>query len=75
MKTSPIIYLVITTIALVTVAIFAALGIAFHWIFVITIIGEMLLLYSVFKILKDNYKTDKTFKHFYEDFPINNEEN
>jgi len=30
----------------------------------------MLLVFTVLKVLKDNYTTDKSFEHFYEDCPI-----
>lgn len=73
MKINAITYLVITTFILVTVAIFAAMELSFGWIFSLTVLGEGLLIVSVFKILKDNYTTDKTFKDFYEDHPIDSE--
>ena len=74
MKVSPITYLVLTTVILITVAVFAALDFPFRWVFFITIIGEAMLVLSVFKVLKDKYTTNKTFKDFYEDHPIEKEE-
>lgn len=73
MKINAITYLVITTFILITVAIFVAMELSFGWIFSLTVLGEGLLIVSVFKILKDNYTTDKTFKDFYEDHPIDGE--
>lgn len=70
MKINGIVYLIITSIILVTVAIFAAMGIPFSWIFYLTTFGEIMLIVSVYKILHDNYTTKKTFEDFYEDHPI-----
>lgn len=74
MKLSAITYLVLTTFVLVTVAIFAAMDFPFGWVFYLTVLGQALLIFSVFKVLKDSYTTDKTFKDFYEDHPIGQEE-
>jgi hypothetical protein len=32
--------------------------------------GQFLVLWMVYKVLTDNYKTDKTFKDWYEDRPV-----
>lgn len=74
MKLSAITYLLITTFALVTVAIFAAMDFPFRWGFYLTVSGQAFLIFSIFKVLKDNYKTTKTFEDFYEDYPIGREE-
>ncbi len=74
MKLSAITYLVLTTFVLVTVAIFATMDFPFGWVFYLTVLGQALLIFSVFKVLRDSYTTDKTFKDFYEDHPIGQEE-
>lgn len=74
MKLSAITYLVLTIFVLVTVAIFAAMDFPFGWVFYLTVLGQALLIFSVFKVLRDSYTTDKTFKDFYEDHPIGQEE-
>ena len=74
MHFSAITYLVVTTFVLITVAIFAAMDFPFSWIFYLTVFGQAFLVFSVFKILKDNYTTTKTFEDFYEDYPIGKEE-
>jgi TRAP-type C4-dicarboxylate transport system permease small subunit len=74
MKLSAITYLVLTTFVLITVAIFAAMDFPFGWVFYLTVLGQALLIFSVFKVLRDSYTTDKTFKDFYEDHPIGQEE-
>jgi uncharacterized membrane protein len=70
MKITPITYVVITTIILFSVTIMAVLGASFGWVFFLTVIGQILLVFTVLKVLKDDYTTDKTFDHFYEDRPV-----
>lgn len=67
MKISAISYLAITTFILITVSIMAAMDLAFTWVFFATIIGQILLVVSVYKVLTDDYKTEKTFDDWYED--------
>jgi len=74
MKTHPIAYLVITTLVLITVTIFAAMGLPFSWVFYLTVLGQILLVISVYKVLRDNYTTNKTFRDFYEDHPMGKDE-
>lgn len=69
MKFSAITYLVITTFILIIVSIMAAMDMSFSWVFFLTLFGQGLLIYSVYKVLIDNYKTDKTFDDWYEDKP------
>ena len=74
MNFSAITYLVITPFVLVTVAVFATMDFPFSWVFYLTVFGQAFLIFSVFKVLKDNYTTIKTFEDFYEDYPIGREE-
>tara|TARA_R110000772_G_scaffold165120_1_gene276448 strand:- start:457 stop:687 length:231 start_codon:yes stop_codon:yes gene_type:complete len=69
MKISPITWLIITTLLLVAITVFAGLKFPFHWVFLLTVLGQGLLVFSVAKVLKDNYTTNKTFEDFYEDSP------
>ncbi|APY08761.1 hypothetical protein BWZ20_10790 [Winogradskyella sp. J14-2] len=70
MKQSPFIYIAITTMLLITITIMCAMDFPFNWVFYLTVIGQILVVVMVYKVLKDNYSTDKTFEHFYEDRPI-----
>lgn len=74
MKTNAITYLIITTLILITVVIFASMDLPFSWVFYLTVFGQIFLIISVFKVLRDNYTTEKTFEDFYEDHPIGREE-
>jgi len=69
MKFSAMTLLTITTLLLLTVVIFAAMDLPFRWVFYTTCAGQILLVYTVYKVLIDNYHTDKTFRDFYEDRP------
>lgn len=69
MKITAINWLVITTVLLITLCVLANFNISFGIIFGIMLIGQALLIFSVYKILRDNYSTDRTFKDLYEDRP------
>lgn len=73
MKLSIFPYIAITTLLLITVAVMSALKLPFNWIFYVAIIGEITLVIMVYRILRDRYSTDKSFKDFYEDHPIDSE--
>ncbi|SRX55156.1 hypothetical protein [Aequorivita sp. CIP111184] len=73
MKISAITSLIITTLLLVTITIFAVMDFPFSWVFYLTILGQVLLIFSVLKVLKDSYTTNKTFEDFYEDCPYDRE--
>lgn len=70
MKVSPFFYISITTVLLITITIMCAMNMPFNWVFYLTVIGQILVVVMVYKVLTDNYNTDKTFDHFYEDRPI-----
>lgn len=70
MKLPVMFYVVVTTLLLVTLTIGVAMGMAFNWAFLLTCIGQVLIVLMVFRVLKDDYKTEKTFDDFYEDRPI-----
>ena len=70
MKTSAMFWVGTTTIVLITVTIMAAMNFPFNWLFYITVLGQVMIVYMVYRVLTDTYTTNKTFKDFYEDFPI-----
>ena len=70
MKSKGIVLLVITTILLVTLTLMAALDFQYIWIFSLTTIGQILLVFAVYHVLTDNYQTEKEFKDWYGDYPI-----
>ncbi len=70
MKNSPFPYIIITTLLLVTITVMCAMDFPFNWVFYLTVIGQISVVLMVYKVLTDNYTTDKTFEHFYQDCPI-----
>ena len=70
MKTSAMFWVGATTIVLITVTVMAAMNFPFNWVFYITVLGQVMIVYMVYRVLTDTYITNKTFKDFYEDFPI-----
>ena len=70
MKNSAVLWVGATTLVLVTVTIMAAMDFTFSWVFYLTVIGQVMIVIMVYRVLKDNYKTEKTFADFYEDHPI-----
>jgi uncharacterized membrane protein YqjE len=42
---------------------------SFSLVFFLVVLGQALLIFTVYKVLKDDYTTDKTFDDFYEDRP------
>jgi len=75
MKDKIYFYIAATTLVLITATVMASMNFSFSWVFYLTIIGQVLLVVMVYKVLKDNYTTTKTFDDFYEDHPISQQEN
>ena len=73
MKISAMSVVGFTTMVLVTVTIMVSMNFPFNWVFYVTVFGQGLVVYMVYKVLTDDYKTDKTFEDFYEDHPIGRE--
>ncbi len=69
MKSKGILLLIITSILLVMLSIMAAFDFQYAWIFSLTTLGQILLVFAVYHVLKDNYETEKDFKDWYEDCP------
>lgn len=70
MKSTAMFWVAMTTIVLITVTIMASMGFPFNWVFYITLLGQFMVVYMVYRVLTDNYTTDKTFEDFYEDHPV-----
>ncbi len=70
MRLTVMFYAAATTLLLITVSIMVSMNFPMNWIFWVTCLGQVLIVMMVYRTLKDNYSTDKTFKDFYEDNPI-----
>lgn len=69
MKFTGLHWLGLTTLILITLVILVTLDATVATVFLLTFIGQVLLIVSVIRILKDDYTSDKTFNDFYEDRP------
>ena len=63
-------YVALTTIMLLTVTIMVSMDMPFNWIFYLTCLGQIMVAVMVYKVLTDNFTTEKTFSDFYEGHPI-----
>lgn len=63
-------WVVITTFLLLTVTIFSSMDLPFDWVFYLTVIGQVSLVIMVYKVLRDDYTADRTFRDGYEDNPL-----
>ena len=70
MKISVMFYVALTTIMLLTVTIIVSMDMLFSWVFYLTCLEQLMVAVMVYKVLTDNYTTEKTFSDFYEDHPI-----
>lgn len=61
---------VFTTAFLIIYIVLAHYELSFTALFAMCIAGQALTIYMVYKVLTDDYKTDKTFDVWYEDKPV-----
>ncbi len=74
MKSTGIGLLIFTSMVLVILSVLASLNFPFGLLFYIMCFGQILLLFTVYRILTDDYHTDKTFKDGYEDHSLSGDE-
>jgi hypothetical protein len=70
MKDSGMFWVVATSMVLFTVTIMAIMDFPFNWVFYVTVLGQLMTVFMVYRVLTDTYFTDKTFEDFYEDKPM-----
>ena len=70
MRCSVMFLVLFVTVFLLVLTALAFTNIGFSWMFILTVIGKLLVILMVYKVLRDQYTTDKTFEDFYEDYPI-----
>ena len=75
MKIPVMFWVGLTTFLLLLLTIMVSMDVAFGWVFYTMCIGQFFVLVMVYKVLRDNYTTDKTFEDFYEDKPIPKSDN
>lgn len=59
-----------TSVVLALVAVFYYFDFPFPIVFFLVVVGQALLIYTVYRILTDDYTTKKTFDDFYEDHSV-----
>jgi uncharacterized membrane protein YqjE len=59
-----------TTLYLVMFTVLCRLNINYFVLMCMLVAGQFLVLWMVYKVLTDNYKTERTFKDWYEDRPV-----
>lgn len=72
MKISTHFFVLITTLILALVAVLVFYNFSFPLILITVLLGQAWWLLTVYKVLKDDYSTEKTFEDWYEDHPIDN---
>lgn len=70
MKGSSHVWVLITTMTLVTITIMSVMDFPFNWVFYCTVAGQALVILMVYKVLTEKYSSHKVFDDFYEDAPI-----
>ncbi|MGB5170016.1 MAG: hypothetical protein WBN69_01155 [Eudoraea sp.] len=69
MRTTAMFWVGATTFVLFTVTLMAAMNVSFNWVFYVTVLGQLMIIYMVYRVLIDSYTTSKTFDDHYEDAP------
>ena len=73
MKLTGIFYLIVTTVILIALAVMSYYNLSYSVVFYVTVGGQLIFIFTVYKILTDDYNTTKTFDDWYEDHPIEKE--
>ena len=73
MKLSATFYIVITTLLLVAVGVLVYYDFSYRVVWYTVVIGQAWWIFTVYKVITDDYSTKKTFDDWYEDKPITNE--
>ena len=74
MKLSAIFYITITTLLLVGIVTMVFFNVSYPVVFYTVVVGQAWWIFTVYKVITDDYTTDKTFDDWYEDHPISKEE-
>lgn len=68
LKISAMSLVYITTLLLVTLTVMVTMDLPFNWVFYLSVLGQVFVVLMVYRVLTDDYSTDKTFEDFYEDY-------
>ncbi|WP_324719967.1 hypothetical protein [Salinimicrobium sp. HB62] len=70
MKISAHFYVIVSSLLLATVAVMVFYNVSYPVVFYTVLFGQVFWLFTVYKVLTDDYSTDKTFDDWYEDNPM-----
>lgn len=73
MRQTAHIYVIISSLILVAIAVMVFYNVSYPIVFYTVLFGQAFWLFTVYKVLTDNYSTEKTFDDWYEDHPIGRE--
>ena len=73
MKLSATFYITVTTLLLVAVGVMVYYDFSYSTVWYTVVAGQAWWIFTVYKVLTDDYSTDKTFDDWYEDKPLTNE--
>ena len=74
MRQTAHIYVIISSLILVAIAVMVFYNVSFPVVFYTVLFGQAFWIFTVYKVLTDNYSTQKTFDDWYEDHPVGREE-
>lgn len=70
MRQTAHIYVIISSLILVAIAVMVFYNVSYPIVFYTVLFGQAFWLFTVYKVLTDNYTTEKTFDDWYEDHPM-----
>lgn len=73
MKFSALFYVIITTFLLIAVGVMVHYDVSYDIVFYTVLAGQAWWLFTVYKVITDDYTTEKAFDDWYEDHPIGRE--
>lgn len=62
--------MIISSLILVAIAVMVFYNVSYPIVFYTVLFGQAFWLFTVYKVLTDNYSTEKTFDDWYEDHPM-----
>lgn len=69
MKSKAIFFVIVTSLFLLMYTALAQFDVSVRLVYSLFLIGNILVITMVYKVLKENYSTNKNFNHWYQDNP------
>lgn len=71
MRQNAHIYVIISSLILALIAVMVFYNVSYPIVFYTVLFGQAFWIFTVYKVLTDDYTTEKTFDDWYEDHPMN----